>query len=74
MKTKIVMCIRLFFVGIFMLMILSCENKKSENPLLDTQWSGIAKIPMDEEIILKFSNDKMDVVLENHVIERHNTL
>ena len=69
MKTKIVFCIRLFFVGIFMLMFISCENKNSDNPLLDTQWSGIAKIPMDKEIILEFSKDKMDVILENKVIE-----
>jgi len=52
-----------------MLMFISCENKNSDNPLLDTQWSGIAKIPMDKEIILEFSKDKMDVILENKVIE-----
>lgn len=69
MKTKIVFCIQLFFAGIFLLMFTSCENKNSDNPLLDTQWGGIAKIPMEEEIILKFSKDKMDVILENKVIE-----
>lgn len=68
MKTKILSCI-LFFAGIFMLILTSCENKNSDNPLLDTQWSGIAKIPMEKEIILKFSKDKMDVVVENEVIE-----
>jgi hypothetical protein len=69
MKTKIVFCIQLFFAGIFLLMFTSCENKNSDNPLLDTQWGGMAKIPMEEEIILKFSKDKMDVILENKVIE-----
>lgn len=59
----------MFFAGIFMLMFTSCENKNSENPLLDTQWGGIAKIPMEEEIILKFSKDKMDVIVENEIIE-----
>lgn len=69
MKTKIVFCIHLFFVGIFLLIFTSCENKNSDNPLLNTQWGGMAKIPMEEEIILKFSKDKMDVILENKVIE-----
>ena len=69
MKTKIVFCIQLFFAGIFMMMVTSCDNKNLDNPFLDTQWSGIAKVPMEEEIILKFSKDKMDVILENKVIE-----
>ncbi|MCW3168397.1 hypothetical protein OMO38_07640 [Chryseobacterium sp. 09-1422] len=70
MKTKKKFFSKLLLTGIFLLIISSCENKKDAgNPLLDTQWSGIGKIPMAEEIILKFSKDKMDVILENKVIE-----
>jgi len=70
MKTKKKFFSKLLITGIFLLIISSCENKKDAgNPLLDTQWSGIGKIPMAEEIILKFSEDKMDVILENKVIE-----
>lgn len=64
----------LFFVNFLLLTFLmfnltSCESKKSDNPLLDTQWRGLAKIPHEAEIDLKFSKDKVDVLLDNKVIE-----
>lgn len=67
MKTEKLFYIQLFFIGFF-LIFTSCD-KKIDNPLADTQWKGMAKIPMDEEIILKFSNDQMDVLFNNKVIE-----
>lgn len=70
MKTEKLFFSKLLLTGIFLLILSSCENKKhTDNPLSDTQWSGIGKIPMAEEIILKFSKDQMDVLLENKVIE-----
>lgn len=50
----------------------SCDSIKSDNPLLDSEWSGIAKIPQEAEIVLKFSKDKIDVLLGNKVIETMN--
>ncbi|MFC0428660.1 hypothetical protein [Chryseobacterium scophthalmum] len=67
----------LFFFKTLLLMLLiwnltSCDSKKSDNPLLDSAWSGIAKIPQEAEIVLKFSKDKIDVLLGNKVIETMN--
>jgi hypothetical protein len=67
----------LFFFKTFLVMFLiwnliSCDSKKSENPLLDSKWTGIAKIPQETEIDLKFSKDKIDVLLGNKVIETMN--
>ena len=69
MKTRKLFYIQLFFVGILMLFFTSCKDKNAENPLIDTQWGGIAKIPTENEIILKFSKDQMDVIFENKVVE-----
>ncbi|MGO4710274.1 hypothetical protein AB4Y90_14440 [Chryseobacterium sp. 2TAF14] len=67
----------LFFFKTFLVMFLiwnliSCDSKKSDNPLLDSKWTGIAKIPQETEIDLKFSKDKIDVLLGNRVIETMN--
>lgn len=67
----------LFFFKTLLLMLLiwnltSCDSKKSDNPLLDSEWSGISKIPQEAEIVLKFSKDKIDVLLGNKVIETMN--
>lgn len=67
----------LFFFKTLLLMLLiwnlsSCDSKKSDNPLFDSEWSGIAKIPQEAEIVLKFSKDKIDVLLGNKVIETMN--
>lgn len=47
----------------------SCKKAESENPLANTEWTGTARIPQESEIVIKFSNDKADVLFENKVIE-----
>lgn len=64
----------LFFFKTLLLMLLmwnliSCNSPKIDNPLLDSQWSGVIKVPQEAEIVLKFSKDKIDVLLGNKVIE-----
>lgn len=71
MKTNLFF-LRFILMTFLMWNVVSCESKKSDNPLLDTQWNGLAKIPQETEIILKFSNDKIDVLLGNKVIETMN--
>lgn len=71
MKTNLFF-LKFILMTFLMWNVVSCESKKSDNPLLDTQWNGLAKIPQETEIILKFSNDKIDVLLGNKVIETMN--
>lgn len=71
MKTNLFF-LKFILMTFLMWNVISCESKKSDNPLLDTQWNGLAKIPQETEIILKFSNDKIDVLLGNKVIETMN--
>ena len=47
----------------------SCKKSDSDNPLLNTEWKGMARIPQESEVILKFSKDQLDLVFENRVIE-----
>lgn len=68
MKTNLFF-LRLALMTLLMFGLTSCESKKSDNPLLDTQWSGVAKIPQETEVVLKFSKDKFDVLLGDKVIE-----
>ncbi|REC54057.1 hypothetical protein DRF62_11040 [Chryseobacterium piscium] len=71
MKTNLFF-LKFILMTFLMWNVISCESKKSDNPLLDTQWNGLAKIPQETEIILRFSNDKIDVLLGNKVIETMN--
>ncbi|WP_159479643.1 hypothetical protein [Chryseobacterium sp. 18068] len=71
MKTNLFF-LKFILMTFLMWNVVSCESKKSDNPLLDTQWNGLAKIPQETEIILKFSNDKIDVLLGNKFIETMN--
>ena len=56
-------------VCIFLSLLNSCKKAVLENPLANTEWIGMARIPQESEITLKFSNDKADVLFENQVIE-----
>ena len=69
MRFKTLFFFQLVLMTFLMLNFNSCESKKSDNPLLDTQWTGLAKIPEDAEVILKFSNNKLDVLFGNKIIE-----
>lgn len=71
MKTNLFF-FKILLMTLFVWNLTSCESKKSANPLLDTRWNGLSKIPQETEIILKFSNDKIDVLLGNKVIETMN--
>lgn len=51
------------------IIVFSCKKTNTENPLLNTEWKGMARIPQESEVILKFSNDKLDLLFENRVIE-----
>ncbi|HEX7870563.1 MAG TPA: hypothetical protein VF455_10675 [Chryseobacterium sp.] len=72
MKCKSLFFFQIVLITVLMLGLTSCESKKSDNPLLDTQWSGLAKIPQETEVVLKFSKDKLDVLLGDKVIENMN--
>ena len=71
MKTNLFL-LKFLLMTFLMLNVVSCESKKSDNPLLDTQWNGLAKIPQETEIILKFSKDKFDVLQGDKIIETMN--
>lgn len=71
MKTNLFL-LKFLLMTFLMLNVVSCESKKSDNPLLDTQWNGLAKIPQGTEIILKFSKDKFDVLQGDKIIETMN--
>lgn len=67
----------LFFFKTLLVMLLiwnltSCDSKKSDHPLLGSQWSGVTKVPQEAEVVLKFSKDKIDVLLGGKVIETMN--
>lgn len=66
--TKLFFALLLFSTTLLAILV-SCGNKNVENPLLNTQWNGLAKIPQETEVVLKFSKDKIDVLLGNKVIE-----
>lgn len=69
--TKLFFALLLFSTTLLAILV-SCGNKNVENPLLNTQWNGLAKIPQETEVVLKFSKDKIDVLLGNKVIENMN--
>ncbi|KQR94965.1 hypothetical protein ASG01_03620 [Chryseobacterium sp. Leaf180] len=69
MKISKLFYLRLIVITVLMLDLISCESKKSSNPLSDTQWVGMAKIPEETEVVLKFSSDKLDVFVGSKVIE-----
>ena len=53
----------------FSLIFISCKKSGSENKLLNTEWTGLVRIPQESQVILKFSEDKLDLFFENQVIE-----
>lgn len=59
-------------VCMFLSLLTSCKKAESENPLANTEWIGMARIPEENEIVIKFSNDIADVLFENKVIESMN--
>ena len=53
----------------FSLIFISCKKSNSENTLLNTEWTGLVRIPEESQVVLKFSQDKLDLLFENKVIE-----
>ena len=47
----------------------SCKHSTSQNPFDNTEWKGMAKIPQESEVLLKFSSNQLDLLFQNRVIE-----
>lgn len=48
----------------------SCAKADPQkNPLAYTEWTGMARISVESEVILTFSDIKLDILFENKVIE-----
>lgn len=56
-------------IGMLLLTTVTCKKAESENQLINTEWKGVARIPQESEVLLKFSKDQLDLVFENRVIE-----
>ena len=48
------------------------ENNSAKNILANTEWTGLAMIPMPETVNFVFSADKFDLVFQGDVVESMN--
>lgn len=72
MKFLLTSLSKIFATLSFILFLNSCDKKSSEDSLVNTEWKGMARIPEEQEIILKFTSMKVDVIFQKRVIETMN--
>lgn len=63
---------KIFTLLCFVFVLNSCSKTSSEDSLTNTEWKGMARIPEEQEIILKFNATKVDVIFQKRVIETMN--
>lgn len=72
-QTLIMKCLFNIFTTLCFLFVLnSCSNASSKESLTNTEWKGMARIPDEQEIVLKFTSTKVDVIFQKRVIETMN--
>lgn len=54
----------LMFSGLF------CFSQQAANPLANTEWKGIANIPVPAEVNFKFHTDQVDLIYMGNVVEK----
>ena len=55
--------------SVLSLAFFSCSKNKSKDDLANTEWKGMANIPQRSEVVLKFTEDQLDLLFENRIIE-----
>lgn len=72
MKSLLTSLFKILATLTFILLMNSCDKTSSEDSLVNTEWKGMARIPEEQEIILKFASTKVDVIFQKRVIETMN--